>query len=35
MRNKPHEAVQGREFLMMERKAEWVEGANVAERGKK
>lgn len=25
--------VQGREFLMMERKAEWVEGANVAERG--
>ena len=25
MRNKPHEAVQGREFLMMERKAEWVD----------
>ena len=27
MRNKPLEAVQGRAFLMMERKAEWVEGA--------
>ena len=35
MRSKPHEAVQGREFLMMDRKAEWVEGANVAEKGRK